>query len=147
MVVAVADDAERSDPTDPFGAFLGHLRALSQQMVGLGLPTGAADPGAGAPSSPDATAMTAWAAAMSAPIPWPGALTEAQVSAVHKAVSAQRASVAALRSQLDAFDSQLKVLDDLLGPMSEWSRRWAQTEAALNPRSRPPDDQPAAEPT
>lgn len=147
MVMAVADNPERSDPIDPFSAFLGHLRTLSEQMVEMGLPSGSADAGAGTQGSPDASPMTAWAAAMSTPIPQPGALTAAQVSAVHAAVSAQRASVAALRSQLDAFDAHLKVLDDLLGPVSEWSRRWAQTEAALTPQARPPDDQPAAEPT
>ena len=68
-------------------------------------------------------------------LPVPGALTAAQLKSIATAVAAQRRSIEALKTQLTAFDEQLAVLERILGPLSDWSARWAQVEDRLmNPR-------------
>jgi hypothetical protein len=61
-------------------------------------------------------------------LPVPGALTAAQLKSVASSVTAQRCSIEALKTQLTAFDEQLAVLERIIGPLAEWSSRWAQIE-------------------
>ena len=67
----------------------------------------------------------------------PGAMSEAQVSAIAQTVRAQRESISAIRAQLDAFDQQLDVLERILDPLVEWSATWAQLEKAVGDFVRP----------
>jgi hypothetical protein len=64
-------------------------------------------------------------------LPVPGALTAAQLKAIATSVAAQRRSIEALKSQLTAFDEQLAVLERILGPLTDWSAKWAQVEDRL----------------
>jgi hypothetical protein len=64
-------------------------------------------------------------------LPVPGALTAAQLKSIATAVTAQRRSIQALKTQLTAFDEQLAVLERILGPLTEWSAKWAQVEDRL----------------
>ena len=61
-------------------------------------------------------------------VPLPGAISASQLSAIASAVAAQRSSIAALKAQLTAFDEQLEALEAILGPLAEWSKRWAEFE-------------------
>ena len=63
--------------------------------------------------------------------PLPGALSAAQLTAIASSVAAQRRSIGALRAQLSSFDEQLAVLEQILGPLAEWSRTWAEMEERL----------------
>src|SRR6266700_2289038 len=57
-------------------------------------------------------------------LPHPGALSAAQLK-----------SIAAMQAQLRAFDEQLAMLQEILGPLTEWSKTWAEFEAlAMNTR-------------
>ena len=64
-------------------------------------------------------------------LPVPGALTASQLKAIATSVAAQRRSIEALKSQLTAFDEQLAVLERILGPLADWSAKWAQVEDRL----------------
>ena len=64
-------------------------------------------------------------------LPVPGALTAAQLKSIATAVTAQRRSIEALKTQLTAFDEQLAVLERILGPLTDWSAKWAQVEDRL----------------
>ena len=46
-------------------------------------------------------------------------------------MAAQRSSIQSLQTQLKAFDEQLEVLEGFLGPLAEWSSRWAQLEGLM----------------
>ena len=61
------------------------------------------------------------------------ALSAAQLSAMSSAVAAQRGSIEGLVAQLRAFDEQLEVLEQILGPLAEWSRTWAEMERSMLP--------------
>jgi len=63
--------------------------------------------------------------------PLPGALSAAQLTAIASSVAAQRRSIEALTAQLASFDEQLAVLEQILGPLAEWSKTWAQVEERL----------------
>jgi len=63
--------------------------------------------------------------------PLPGALSAAQLTAISGSVAAQRRSIEALRAQLSSFDEQLAVLEQILSPLTEWSRTWAELEERL----------------
>ncbi len=63
--------------------------------------------------------------------PLPGALSAAQLTAISGSLAAQRRSIEALKAQLSSFDEQLVVLEQLLGPLTEWSRTWAELEERL----------------
>lgn len=68
-------------------------------------------------------------------LPHPGALSAAQLNLIASSVAAQRQSIAAMQAQLRAFDEQLAMLQEILGPLSEWSKTWAEFEAlAMNTR-------------
>jgi hypothetical protein len=64
-------------------------------------------------------------------LPLPGALSAAQLTSIADAISAQRQSIGALKAQLSSFDEQLAVLERVLGPLAEWSGRWAELEDRL----------------
>ena len=64
-------------------------------------------------------------------LPLPGALSAAQLTVIADAIAAQRHSIGALKAQLSSFDEQLAVLERVLGPLAEWSSRWAELEDRL----------------
>ncbi len=70
--------------------------------------------------------------------PLPGALSAAQLTAISSSVAAQRRSIEALKAQLSSFDEQLAVLEQILSPLTEWSRTWAEVEERLLKMSRGP---------
>jgi hypothetical protein len=70
--------------------------------------------------------------------PLPGALSAAQVTAISGSVAAQRRSIEALKAQLSSFDEQLAVLEQILRPLAEWSRTWAELEERLLRMGRGP---------
>jgi hypothetical protein len=65
------------------------------------------------------------------PFPLPGALSAAQVTSIAGSIAAQRRSIEALKAQLSSFDEQLAVLEQILAPLAEWSRTWAELEGRL----------------
>jgi len=70
--------------------------------------------------------------------PLPGALSAAQLTTISGSLAAQRRSIEALQAQLSSFDEQLAVLEQLLSPLTEWSRTWAELEERLLNMSRGP---------
>jgi len=68
----------------------------------------------------------------------PGALSAAQLTAISGSVAAQRRSIEALKAQLSSFDEQLAVLEQILSPLTEWSRTWAEVEGRLLNMGRGP---------
>jgi len=68
----------------------------------------------------------------------PGALSAAQLTTISGSLAAQRRSIEALQAQLSSFDEQLAVLEQLLSPLTEWSRTWAELEERLLNMSRGP---------
>jgi hypothetical protein len=99
---------------------IAQLRGLNERLEGM---TGL---GLSLPSIPALSSLP-WLRNL----PVPGGLTAAQLKSVATAVTAQRRSVEALQTQLRAFDEQLAVLERILGPLAEWSARWAQIEDRL----------------
>jgi hypothetical protein len=71
-------------------------------------------------------------------LPLPGAISAAQLTAIASALAAQRSSIAALQAQLTAFDEQLEALEGLLGPLAEWSKKWAEFERLVTHARRNP---------
>jgi len=61
----------------------------------------------------------------------PGTLSAAQLTSIADAIAAQRRSIEAMQAQLSAFDEQLVVLEQILGPLAQWSRKWAELEERL----------------
>ena len=61
----------------------------------------------------------------------PGALSAAQLASITDSIAAQRRSIEALKTQLSSFDEQLAVLENILGPLAQWSRTWADLEQRL----------------
>ena len=67
-------------------------------------------------------------------MPLPGAVSAAQLDSFARGVAAQRTSIAALQAQLAVFDDQLAALEQMVGPLAEWSKTWAQFERlVMNP--------------
>ena len=99
--------------------FIAQLRAVTEGLEGL------AGSGARRPLAPGT-------------FPLPGALSAAQLTAVSGSVTAQRRSIEALKAQLSSFDEQLAVLEQILSPLTEWSRTWADLEERLLKMSRRP---------
>ena len=50
-----------------------------------------------------------------------------------------RRSIEALKAQLNSFDEQLAALEQILGPLAEWSRTWAEFEQRLVNIGRRPE--------
>ena len=102
--------------------FIAQLRTVTEGLEGL------AGAGARAPLAPGA-------------FPLPGALSAAQLTSIASSVGAQRRSIEALKAQLSSFDEQLAVLEQILAPLAEWSRTWAELEQRLLiVRRRQPDE-------
>ena len=73
------------------------------------------------------------------PLTLPGALSAAQITSITDGIAAQRRSIKALKAQLSLFDEQLAVLENILGPLAEWSRAWADLEQQLLNRGQRPE--------
>jgi uncharacterized coiled-coil protein SlyX len=70
--------------------------------------------------------------------PLPGALSAAQLTEISGSVAAQRRSIEALKAQLSSLREQLAVLEQILNPLTERSRTWAEVEEQLLTMSRGP---------
>ena len=46
--------------------------------------------------------------------------------------------IAAMQAQLRVLDEQLAMLEQILGPLAEWSKTWAQFEGLVVPARRNP---------
>ena len=92
--------------------FIGQLQAITGKLGDL------AGSSPGLPLAPGA-------------FPLPGALSSAQMASIADSIAAQRRSIAALKAQLSSYDEQLAALEQILGPLSEWSRTWADLEERL----------------
>jgi hypothetical protein len=117
----MADDQESTHGGIPglTQEVIAQLRGLNERLEGL---TGFGVPFAG-------SALSSLPGLRNLPVP--GALTAAQLKSIATSVTAQRRSIGALKIQLEAFDEQLAVLERILGPLAEWSGRWAQIEDRL----------------
>ena len=93
--------------------WIAQLRRITEELAGM---TGLGEPFSArpVPSLPG--------------LPLPGAISATQLSAMASALAAQRSSIAAMQAQLTAFDEQLEALEAILGPLAEWSKRWAEFE-------------------
>ncbi len=64
-------------------------------------------------------------------LPLPGTLSAAELATITDSIAAQRRSIEAMKAQLSSFDEQLAVLEQLLGPLAQWSSKWAEVEEWL----------------
>ena len=72
-------------------------------------------------------------------MPRPGALSAEQLTSIADNVAEQRRSIRALQAQLASYDEHLAWLEQALGPLTEWSRTWADLEQRmLNLGGKPP---------
>src|SRR5262252_2843590 len=108
----MAGDEQNSPGSVPglAGEFLAQLRGITEGLEGLAREHLPPMPGA---------------------LPLPGTLSAAQLAAIADSISAQRRSIDALKTQLSAFDAQLAALEQILGPLAQWSSRWAELEERL----------------
>jgi hypothetical protein len=72
-------------------------------------------------------------------LPHPGALSAAQLSLIASSVTSQRQGIAAMQAQLKVLDEQLAMLEQILGPLTEWGKTWAQFERLVLPARRAPE--------
>ena len=107
----MADDEQDTSDSVPamIQEFIGQLRAAAGGAGGPH-PTAQASPGA---------------------LTRPGALSAAQMASITESIAAQRRSIEALKTQLSSFDEQLALLENMLGPLAQWSRTWADLEQRL----------------
>ena len=71
-------------------------------------------------------------------LPHPGALSAAQLNLPASSVASQRQGIAAMQAQLRVLDEQLAMLEQILGPLAEWGKTWAQFEGlVVNTRRSP----------
>ena len=61
----------------------------------------------------------------------PGAFRQRRWPRSPKGIAAQRRSIEALKARLSSYDEQLAVLEQILDPLAEWSRTWADLEQRL----------------
>jgi hypothetical protein len=101
------------------GELMGQLRAATGRLEDLTRFSGGLPP---APGS----------------LPLPGGLSATQMASITDSIAAQRRSIAALQAQLSSFDEQLEVLEQILGPLAQWSRSWADLEQRLLNMGRSP---------
>ena len=71
-------------------------------------------------------------------LPHPGALSAAQLGLIASSVTSQRQGIAAMQAQLKVLDEQLAMLEQILGPLTEWGKTWAQFEGLVLPARRGP---------
>jgi hypothetical protein len=95
-----------------FQEFLRQCKATTERMQDLGRL------GGHAPEAPGMPAL-------------PGAFSAAQMTSITDSLATQRRSIAALITQLSAFDEQLAALEQMLGPLAEWSKTWADFEQRM----------------
>jgi hypothetical protein len=117
----MADDEQSTPGSVPvfFQEFIDKLRAAAEKAGG---------PPPARQASPGAPAL-------------PGGLSAAQMASITDSIAAQRRSIEALKAQLSSYDEQLEVLENILGPLAQWSRTWADLEQQLlNMGSRPQVD-------
>jgi hypothetical protein len=107
----MADDEQSKSGSVPASVqeFIGQLRAAAEK-TGEPHPTRQTSPGT---------------------LALPGALSAAQMASITDSIAAQRRSIEALKTQLSSFDEQLAVLENILGPLAQWSRTWADLEQQL----------------
>jgi len=74
-------------------------------------------------------------------LPHPGALSAAQLNLIASRVASQRQGIAAMQAQLRVLDEQLAMLEQILGPLTEWGKTWAQFEGLVLPAHRGPGPQ------
>lgn len=115
----MADDERSTSGLVPalIQEFIGQLRAAAEKAGGPS-PTRQASPGA---------------------LALPGGLSAAQLASITDSIAAQRRSIEALKTQLSSFDEQLAVLENILGPLAQWSRTWADLEQRLLNLDRMPE--------
>ncbi len=65
------------------------------------------------------------------PLALPGGFSAEQMTLIADSIAAQRRSIETLKAQLSSFDEQLAVMEQILGPLAEWSRTWADLEQRL----------------
>ena len=65
------------------------------------------------------------------PVP-PATMSARQLQAVLDDLAARRAQVQALQTQLGLFDEHPATLETSLPPLVEWTRTWADVEAAMS---------------
>jgi hypothetical protein len=121
-ITPMAEDEKTASGVVPrlvqeFTAQLGAITGRLEELAGLG---------GGKPLAPG-------------PFPLPGGLSAAQMTSIADSIAAQRRSIAALQAQLSSFDEQLAVLEQILGPLAEWSRTWAELERRLLSLGRKPE--------
>jgi hypothetical protein len=112
----MADDEQSTSGLVPrlVQEFVSQLRSTTERLEGFG---------GRLPLSPGA-------------YPLPGALSATQTKALADSIAAQRRSIGALQAQLTAFDEQLAAMEQVIGPLAEWSRAWADLEERLLGRGR-----------
>ena len=71
-------------------------------------------------------------------LPHPGALSAAQLNLLASSVASQRQGIAAMQAQLRVLDEQLAMLEQILGPLAEWGKTWAQFEGLVTSARRNP---------
>ena len=103
-----------------FRDFMGQLRATTERLEDL------TRLGGGLPPAPVS-------------LPLPGGLSATQMASIADSIAAQRRSIAALQAQLSSFDEQLQVLEQILGPLAQWSRTWADLEQRMLNMGRTPE--------
>jgi hypothetical protein len=118
----MADDEQSTSSVVPrlVQEFIGQLRATTERLEDLGRLGGRLPSALGPPALP-------------------GAFSAAQLTAIADSIADQRHSIAALKAQLSSFDEQLAVLEQLLGPLAEWSKTWADLEHRLLSMTPGPD--------
>lgn len=111
------------------------LRGLTERLAGLaglpGLATGFSGLSGLVDSLPGPHVLSS--------LPRPASLSVAQLTAITSTVAAQRSSIEAMQAQLRAFDEQLVVMEQILAPLVEWARVWADLEETVRGRPTPPD--------
>jgi hypothetical protein len=100
--------------------FTSQLRGITERLEGL------AGSGGGLPQVPGV-------------LPLPGGLSAAQMTSIADSIAAQRRSIEALKAQLSSYDGQLASLEQILGPLGEWSRTWADLEQRMLNMGRRPE--------
>ncbi len=100
--------------------YVGQLREITRRLEGL------ARSGGGLPRAAGV-------------LPLPGGLSAAQMTSITDSIAAQRRSIEALKAQLSSYDGQLAALEQLLGPLGEWSRTWADLEQRMLNMGRRPE--------
>jgi hypothetical protein len=121
----MADDEQTTSGMIPglVHEFIAQLRGIAEGLEG------AVRIGEHLPSAPRALAL-------------PSTLSAAQLASIADAIAAQRRSIDALKAQLSSFDEQLAVLEQIIHPLAEWSRKWAELEERLlniHPRPKAAD--------